>query len=387
MISFILALAVQDFGVEWLDRVTRDREPAKGPLSVRPVESHFQLGALYVYDTNLYLQPDDRDADNVVIPFLRARMDYAAPRWDAAADVLVNYKRYLDNEDESDLEERAYGRIRYVGPKVQLEAAEIFRHESDAIDAQFSDRAERFLSTTSGRASVEVMPQLTIEANAILGLAFFRDEVLDDSDNWNLRADVGAAWRFMPTLEFVAHAGWLLIDYQDRGAPDADGYYARGGVRGDPLQTLSVVVLGGITRVRSDQVAATGDREEALTGDVTVNVRWEAMPRVVVWGDYKRQAGFAGPGDPFQIINRWVAAAEWQATPKLQVRGRLQHDHVDTALGIERTYWSLGPSIDYAFSPELHLDAGATWRRGDLGAPGDSVFDDVILHVGLVLTR
>ena len=381
------AARAQDFGVEWLDRVTHEREPVPWPLSVRPVQTSFEAGALYEYDTNIFLEPADRKAANIVIPFARGRLDYAAPRWDAAADILIDYKRYLQDSEESDLDERAYGRLRYINSRNTLQIAEIFRHESDPSDGQFAERAERVVSSTTGHAAVQVSPDFSLEANALLSLVFFRDHSLDDSDNRSLRGDLTAVWRADSSLDLLAQAGWFLIDYRENDVPDSRGVFARAGLRGEPIAALSVTALAGITGVRSEPLEATGERRELRTADASVNLRYEAAQDIVLWGDYTRQAGFAGPGDPFEIIDRWVAIMEWQATPLVDVRGRLQYDRIHSALGLHRSYLSLGPSATLSFTSQLHLDAGVTWRRGELGTPGEGVFNDVVAHAGLVFSR
>lgn len=383
----LLCAAAQDFGVDWVDRVTHEREQARAPLAQRPVDTQFQLGGIYTYDTNIFLDPSDERASNILIPFARGRIDYATPRWDAAADLLIDYKQYLQQSQESHDDERAFGRIRYAGPKFSAEAAEIFRHETDPVDVQFTERAERFVSTTTGHAAVEVAPDLSLEGNALLDLVYFRDSTFDDADHWSLRADLTAAWRFVQTLEGLLQAGTLRIDYQDSEAADTTGWFARVGFRGDPTPLVSVSILAGLTEVRSETIPSTGTRASAKTGDVSVNLRAEPLQGLVLWGDYTRQIGFSGPQDPFEIIDRWLALAEWQATPQLTVRGRIQYDRVHTALGQQRSYWSLGPALTYAWSGFLKFEAGLTWRTGDLGIPGDSVFTDFILHAGFVLTR
>ena len=387
-VLLLAALAsAQDFGVEWLDRVTHELEPGPWPLSVHPVQTLFQAGALYEYDTNIFLEPTDRKASNIIIPFARGRLDYAAPRWDAAADVLIDYRRFFQQSQESDFDERAYGRLRYLNSRLTFEVAEIFRHESDPSDAQFAERADRYVSTTSGRGAVQVAPDFSVEANAILSVIDFRDRVFDESDNRNLRADVTAVWRVDSTLDLLGQIGGLLIDYREADAPDARGVFARGGVRGEPLPTLFVTALAGAAALRSDRLDTTGERKELRTADVSVNLRYEAAADLVLFSDYTRQAGFAEPGDPFEIIDRWVTIAEWQATPVLDLRGRVQFDRVHSALGLRRTYVSMGPSAGFSFTGHVRLDAGVTWRHGDLGTPGESVFSDVIAHAGLVISR
>jgi len=380
-------LAAQDFGVEWLDRVTHELEQPHHPLSVRPVETQLQAGILYAYDSNLFLDPNHEHGASVVLPFARARLDYAAPRWDAAADVLVDYRRYAPQERESGDDERAYGRLRFAGPRVTLEAAEILLHESDPVDVRFPERVDRLVSTTTGHAGVGVTRDLTLEADLLLGVVRFHDRLFDDSDNESLRAGTGAAWRVAESLEVLAQGGWLLIAYQNPGAPDARGAFGRLGIRGEPLSRLSVTALVGVTGVRSDPVPGTGRRVQARTGDISVNVRVEPVEGVVAWADYTREIGFAEPGDPFEIIDRILLVGEWQATPQITLRGRLEHDRAKSALGVDRTWWSVGPTATWSFSAHLKVDAGVAWRTGELGVPGPSVFTDVIAHAGVVLSR
>jgi hypothetical protein len=273
LLAVALVSAAQDFGVEWLDRVTHEVEQPHHPLSVRPADLQLQAGALYAYDSNVFLDPNHEHGASVILPFARGRLDYAAPRWDAAADVLVDYRRYAPQERESGDDERAYGRLRYAGPKITLEAAEIFLRESDPVDVQVPERVERIVSTTTGYAALEVTREFTLEADVLLGVVRFHDRRFDDSDNETLRAGAGAAWRVSQTLDVLAQGGGLLIAYQNPEAPDVRGVFARLGVRGEPVSRLSVTALLGITGVRSDPEGSTGQRAQARTGDVSINVR------------------------------------------------------------------------------------------------------------------
>ncbi|HXX93693.1 MAG TPA: hypothetical protein VEN81_08660 [Planctomycetota bacterium] len=384
-----LALSAQDFGVEWLDRVTHDVEQPRYPLSVHPVETQLQAGAMYEYDSNVFFDPtrDREHGASVILPFARARLDYAAPRWDAAADLLVDYRRYEPEAHESGDDERAYGRIRYAGPRVTLEVAEILLHESDPVDVQIPERVDRIVSTTTGHGAVEVTHAFSLEADVQVEVARFRDPLYDGSNNEMLRAGAGAAFRVSPSLEVLAQGGWLMIDYTHAETPGAQGAYGRVGVRGDPVSRLSVTALVGVIGVRSETVPSTGQHEEARTADVSINLRYEPMDGLVLWADYTREIGFAEPGDPFEVIDRAVLIGEWQATPKVSLRARLERDDAKSALGVEHTWWSLGPTATWAFSGHIKADLGVTYRRGELSGAGQDTFSDVVGHLGVVFTR
>jgi hypothetical protein len=387
--ALLLALAApQDFATDWLDRVTHEREQTKGPLPVRKVTHTMELGAIAYYDNNIFLEGEREDSNTVVTPFIRGRVEFSDLKMDLAADVLLSYKRYLQDEEESDDEERFWGRIRYVAAGWQAELVQIVRHESDPVDSVFSERVDRVVTDTVPRVEFDFNNLFGLELNADVQWVKFLEELLETSNNVNTRVDLGAVYHGAGGMDFLAQAGVLTITYQDGdGPPDAMGFYARAGFRGDVLPRISLEALAGATSVESDDFA-TRDGEELETGDALVRLRYTATETVTFWADYSRMITWSGPPDPFQTVNRWILLGEWKATQELSFRGRLQYDHVDTALGAERVFWSASFSGGYMFGTErVTIDLGVTWRGGDTrGVPGDNDFDDLILHLGIIAT-
>jgi hypothetical protein len=383
----LLAAPAQDFGVDWLDRVSHELREARPPLTNRPVQSRTEIGGLYYYDTNIFLESSDEESDSVAVGFVRGRMDYAEVQMDAALDFLLSYKRYLDEEDETDFEQRLFGRARYAGAQLQAEVAEVLRHESDPIDSVFAERAERWVSDTVPRLFYDFNNLFAAEAAGNIEVVRFEDDPFDDSDNVNIRADASLVYLGAGGIDFLGQAGWISIDYDSRSAVDADGSYARGGLRGDLSPQLLVEALGGWTKVTSDDLPS-GENEEHSTGDAIVRVRYLAMDTLTLWGDYLRMITWAGGRDPFQVVNRWVGIVEWQYTDQIGLRARGQYDRADTALGLERTFWSASAGGTYRFREGVVLDVGITWRAGEVrDVPGGDDFDGMIFHAGLVATN
>ncbi|HEX7900641.1 MAG TPA: hypothetical protein VF950_22955 [Planctomycetota bacterium] len=381
-------LASQDLTTEWIDRVSRDTLQAKGPLSFQPLKHTLNLGAFAAYSTNVNLEESDEEGQTVIIPFLRARLEYSERQVDAAADILANWKYYIPDHEASDDEERVYGRIRYVGPRLSLEGAEIFQHVSDPVDVVFADRVDRLLSDTIGRARLEASGTFALEAEVDLGIVRFQEKSFDEGDNWNLRGGLGLAARLTSALELVAEGGAFVIDYRySTGAPpDAEGLFARGGLRGDLLPSLSLTALVGVARASSDDFASGVEGEEEETGEAAVHLKFEASPVLTLYGDYSRQFTFAVGTDPFQLVNRVVAAAEWDVTGEVRLLGRVQYDLAETSGGVEREYASAAASLRYRSHEQVFFDTGLTYRRGEV-SPSDFDYDEWVLHVGFLITN
>lgn len=388
MLLALLALASQDLASEWIDRVSRDVLQARGPLPNQPLRHTIHMGAYAAYETNANLEESDEDAETILSPFLRVRLDYSERQVDAAADILAQWKRYIPDHEFSDDEERVYGRVRFISPRLSLEAAEIFQHVSDPVDAVFADRVDRLLSDTVGRARFELTPAVALEADLTLGIVRFQEKSFDEGDNWNLRGGLGLAVRLSAALEAVAEGGGFLIDYRyETGAPpDVDGLFARGGIRGDFGTSVSATILAGVARAESEDYDSGLEGEEEETGEAAVRLRWEASDRLTLHGDYTRIFAFAVATDPFQVVNRWIASAEWEATAELRLIGRLQFDHVDGASGLERDYASVGGSARWKSHEQVYFDAGLIYRFGEV-SPGDVEYDDWIVQFGVVITN
>jgi hypothetical protein len=388
------AVRAQDFGREWLDRVTHEVQTERGPLGTKPVEWHVVGGVEYYHDDNIFLADQNEIDDSIIIPFAGASIEYSESRFEVKAEFLGNYKVYSDSdlEDADDDEQRFYFKFRQVGAKYSLEVTEILTHLSDPLDVVFLDRAVRWVSMTVPRLAMDVSPKVGAELAANIGLVRYEDSVLSDAiDNDNIRVDGTLVYRGPWGMDFLAQGGWQEINYvasQAQGAPpDAWGYYVRGGVRGEVLPTLMLEVLAGGSHIESDFYSGTRIDEEDEGGDVSVDVRWEALPTLTLMADYSRQFTFAGGVDPYQTINRALFLGALELTQYVTVRGRFQYDHSHTTSGTERDYWSTGGSVTVKPLPWALIDGGVTFRSGEAeNGPLTSEYDNLIFHVGVALT-
>ncbi len=384
----------QDFGREWMDRVTNQLEQERAPLRDQPLDVRFFAGERVYYDNNVYLENKDEDGDTVFVTFGNVRLDYAEESFDAALDLQANYNYYVHEDDASDDEERLYGRARWAGSQVQVEVAEIFRRESDPfIDPQIVERAERIVSDTMPRVTVWATDVLSFEASGTLQVVRFSDDIFEAGNNINYRVGLLGAYELPSGVQILLDGGYLLIDYDNDptdtvnpGPPDAEGGYVRGGFRGDMQQRIYLSVLAGVTRGASEKVDDLNiESQRHTTGDIEMHLRFEASEKATMFFDYTRRVAF-GAGESFEIINRVRAGIEYAASAKLKVIGRGQYDYAHGISGFQRDYGSVSVGANYTLFENLILDAGATYRQGGVKRGGDIDFTDVIVSAGAAVT-
>jgi hypothetical protein len=382
----------QDFGVEWIDRVTRERYQDRGPLKPKPVDVTFSGGVAVYHDDNIFLEERSEESDTITIPFAGARLEYSEPQFDAVADFLGNYKAYSDNDEVNDHEQRFFGRARYVGARLSGEAALLVRNESDPIDAVLIERAERLVADAAPRFTYDISRTLAFEGSANIEMVRFEENVFRAIENNNYRADGSLVYRLANGYDWLAQGGWILIDYEEKqsrgGTADADGAYGRVGFRGEPNPRVSIEALIGVISVKSRKFLGTSEREEENTVDALVRTRWLPVERLTLGLDFTRTITFAGADDPFQIVNRFVGLAEYEAIENLRLRARVQYDRTQSALGIDRTFLSAGGGASYRFLEWISAEGGVTFRDGEVSGDvvTDTEFDNLIFHFGVVLT-
>jgi len=372
----------QDFGVEWIDRITHELQQEQGPLPTVPTKFTAYGGVIYYYDNNVFREENNENADSIVIPWVRGRLDYSEPDVDAVADILLNYKWYSSEDEESDHEERFFGRARYVGSRLQAELAEVIRRESDPIDAVFTERVDRIVSNTFPRITYDINGTFIVEASANLQVVRFGDDAFEAVNNVNYRADISFIYRTPRDWDFLAQVGYLSIDYDESTSIDSTGWYGRLGFRGALTETISAEAYAGATAIQSDDIPATGVEAEHLTGDFGIHVRYLATSKLTVSADYGRRFSFATGADPFEVVDRALMLFEYQFNEKLSMRGRVQFEHVHPELGETRDYYSGSIGAEYKITSWLLVEGGGTYRASKTDGPGTE-YDDMILRIGL----
>lgn len=376
-----------------MDRVTHRLDLERGPIDPQPVDVQAWGGVAYYFDDNIYLEDGDEDDSSIIVPFVRGRLTYQEMRLEAELDVLANHNFVIDETNETDDEQRAYGRIRQIDSNYFIEVAQLFQHVSAPLDVQFSDRADRFISNSSARFSYDISKETAVEGEGHFGVVRYEDEVLAHSlDNINGRVHGGLVWHGLYGYDYLVQAGYFAGEYlndQTQGAPpEYWGYYFRGGMRGQILPRLWVEALVGYTEVETDYFLGTTIDEDDSTADARVQAKYEASETVNLFANYRRFYTFAGSVDPYQLINRFNFIGEFALTEQIDARLRAQYDFADTASGIERSYIILGGSVSYSITPNIILDGGGFFRTGETegAVVQSSEFDNFVVHVGLALT-
>ena len=383
----------QDFGPGWLDRVTFDMQRERGPLEGRELYVRTWGGMVFYRDNNVFLEETNKKNDTIIIPFARVRLNYAVENADVAADLTANYKIYDDIEDADGHEERLFFRARMTESDFSVEVAEVLRRESDPSDALFLDRVERFVSDTFARAALDVTPEWAVESTVNFQSVGFEDAPFEDTiDNNNVRVDGAVVGRTPAGIDVLAQVGYTGIFYradQTAGAPpDASGYYARGGLRGESTPGLVFEAIAGISLIESDTILGTTRETDDSGLDASFRLAYEAMPELTVYGAYIQRFTFGGAGDPYQRINRAIARVVLEPVEMLTVTGRVQADFVESAFGVEREFFTAGGTATYEITPNLVVDGGVTARHGKVtgGVIRQTRFDNVIFYVGVALS-
>ena len=395
VILFLCALpaSAQHFGSDWIDRITHRLEADRGPLEERPVDVQVWGGAAYYFDDNIFLEEKNEDDSGIIIPFARARLEYQELRLQVEVDVLANENYVLEETNETGDEQRAYARIRQADARYAVEFAQLFQHVSAPLDVVFADRADRYVSDSMAKFSVDVGDMWAVELNGRFGVVRFEDSQLADRlDNINGRVDGGVVWRGPFGYDVIAQIGYVAAEYLndqiDGAPPDAWGFYTRVGWRGELVPTLWIEALAGYTEMESDYFAGTKNDVDDSTVDVRVRAKYEVTETVNLWASYYRFFTFAGSVDPYQLINRGVLLGEAELTEQLTARARFQYDLSDSASGIDRTYFSVGGSLTYQVTSYLILDAGAYFRTGEVegNVLKSSDYDNFVAHAGIAFT-
>lgn len=401
------AAYAQDFGTEWIDRVTHQIEQDRGPLSPKDADLQIFLGERVYYDNNVFLEEDSDKAegDTVFVTYGNVRLTYAETHFDAALDLLANYNHYVHEEDASDDEQRLYGRARYVDTSFQLELAQILRRLSVPLNSDtfglipnFPERQEMLISDTVPRIQINFTDIAYLELNGQFQLVQMDDDEFEEINNVNYRAGATLGYALPSGADILVNGGYLAIDYDQAtdelvnpGPPDVTGYYIRGGWRGELQQRISLSVLAGVTGLRTeketDATGATIPRQEHTTADVEMHMRFETTEKLTLFVDFSRRGAF-GFAQSFQIVSRVTAGLEYQAHEMVTFRARGEYNYSHGIDGLNREYFSLHGGLVYKplwLSQNVLFDAGVTWRRGEVKDGGSGEYDNFIGSVGLAI--
>ena len=381
--------AAQDVSSRWMDRVLQELAVERGPLE-RQTEVDLSGGLLAYHDDNIFLSEDDEESDTILVPFATARVLYTEEHLELLGDLMADYKAYSDEDDESDAEARFLGRARYVGSNSDIGLLVMARLESDPTDAVFADRVERRVFDVQPRVGVDVTPVLTLEGNFLWQVVRFDEDALADlRDNNTWRGAAAAIYKTEGLFDYVVEAGVIGVEYRnDVAPPDADGYFARGGVRGSPAPDWDVQALVGYLHAESDDLDTGVEVEDDDTVDASISIRWRAQERWSFTGTYTRTMTFFGGADPWAIVNRLYLLAEHDVNERWRLGGRVVYDVLVGALDTERTYVSVGGDVTFKVVENVLLEGGATFRTGETEpiAGPSSEYDNLLLFVGIAAT-
>jgi hypothetical protein len=383
-----LPAMAQDFGKGWIERVSHEIIEDEAQLSPHAVEWKFAVGELYSYDSNIFLTDTDRTHDSIFTTFGNVNLKYAEERFDAEADLLVNYNAYVSTSDISADEERFFGRVRYQGASVTLALSEIFRRESSPTDAVFATRVSRFFSSTQPLIVVKASEVFAIELQSDIQVINYLRQAFDNGDNFNTRTLLTLAYTTgWNGVDLLVQGGYFGITYSESTAPpDAAGYIGRLGIRGDLSPNLHAVILGGVTKADSDDFPGTGEDVSMTTADIEIHMAYTPTDTTSFYADYTRRFGFSAEGAPFQVVDFAGLSGVLTVREDLRLRSRLGYSRVHVPGGLRRAYYDFSVGTDYKIHPHVLLDASLTYRWGVVpGSGGLGNFGDAILSLGAAI--
>ncbi|HLY10936.1 MAG TPA: hypothetical protein VKW04_16670 [Planctomycetota bacterium] len=380
--------AAQDFGQDWIDRITHEAEQDRGPLSPKPFAWTADAGVQYAFDNNIFLTQSNKKSDSIVIPFVQAGLTYSESKFDIEANLLADYKYYV-KENPDDDEERFFIRARQTSSRWNFEISELFLNVSDPSGVLFLNRVKRVVSTTVPKVAVDVARNWSLELNGNIQLVRFQQKVYSDGqENNNFSVDAAAVYHTSYGFDALGVVGYYNINYllsklAFGGTPDAFGYYGKVGFRGNIVERLSLEGTLGYSTVVTDFFPATGTSIHSGTMVFNANLKYEASDKVNFYLDGIRMYAFEGFGDPYQLISTFAFLAEVQLTEQLKFRGRLQFDYSESALHVTRDYLNANAGLSYKFSSHWLLDGSAGYRWGKTENVGQVKFGDVVLAIGI----
>jgi hypothetical protein len=386
--------AAQDFGQNWIDRITHELEQERGPLTAKPFNFTAEVGVGYAYDSNIYLAPStSKISDSIIVPFVQAGFTYGEPKFDLEASILANGKIYFKQTAADDDEERIFVRARQTASRWNFEISEMFQNVSDPSGALFSQRVSRVISNTIPKIAFDIGRQWAIELGANLQLVRFEDATTSlAQDNNSFTIDLTGVYRSAWGFDLLAQFGYQNLNYitaqtagPATGAPDFIGYYYRVGFRGQIVERLTLEALVGWQNVRTDFFLASGNQILDGTVRADLNLRFEATEKINLYLDFARMYTFEGFTDPYQILNTAAAIAQMEFTEQFSLNIRAQYDRSDSALAVRRSYYGGSAAARYKVTSHLILDVSAAYRGGNVSnAGGSSIsYTDFILSAGI----
>jgi hypothetical protein len=378
--------AAQDFGTQWIDRVTHQILDYDAPLDPYPLSLQFSFGEVVTYDSNIFLTHTDRTNDTVFLTFGQVILKYAEVNWDLEADLTTNYNAYMDTPDANTDEERFFGRIRMQGSVLGMQLSEVARRESSPTDVVFTDRARRFISDTTPEIIFRLNDDFAMEGLTTIEYVHSPAAEFQPSDNINTRSIGTIAYTMKRNfLDAMMQVGYITIKYSDSDSPpDARGWLMRLGFRGDASPDLHVVVLAGVSHMESERDPITGQDIHLTTADVEIHLAYSVSETLIAYLDYTRRPGFSTGDSAFQTVDSSSAVIEYSAREDLKLRGRLQYDRVHTATGERRAYYSASVGPEFRLMERITLEAHATYRFGVAPGSNDAgSFTDAILALGI----
>jgi hypothetical protein len=380
----------QDFGKNWIDRVTHELIEDDTQLSPHPATWNFTAGELYSYDSNIFLTHTGRTNDSIFTTFVGGDVKYAQPNFDAEADLLVNYNAYASTDNVNADEERFFGRVRYQGTQIILSLAEIARRESSPTDAVFTTRVPRFLSNTTPLVVFKPSEVFAFEVSSDLQYLDYLRTAYSVADNFNSRTLLTLAYTTnWNNMDLLVQGGYWEVTYRDPASPpDAGGFIGRVGVRGEVSPKLHLVALVGITSADSNDFVGTNQDVQLNTADVEIHIAYTPNENTTWYADYSRRFGFSADGAPFQVVNIADLIGEWGLREDFKLRSRLEYSRVQvpSPAGFRRAYYAFGIGAEYKIHPHILLDGSLTYRWGVVpgsGSTGD--FGDGIISIGAAI--
>ncbi len=263
-------------GVARAQFVTEFKEPQRSGRKLT-----FYLGAVYVYDTNVYIDEDAPESDQVVRGL--ASLNYESEATDSFLRIGAEYiyPYYLESSDLIDHQYRGllmYDRS-FAWGKILL--SDDFRRVSDPVDTQdvgagvpYKGKIVRMSNRLDPRLRLK-FGAVELEGSWVWEFNRYSPSQVDflDYDDQSLHAE--GIFAVGSKSEVFAHFGTGKMDYaQPTGAVDCSHTRIYGGLRGEPSPKLAYEVAGGMLNLTPQGYETVSDYY------VRLRATWEPTPGI-----------------------------------------------------------------------------------------------------------
>ena len=345
----------------------------------------FYLGAVYVSDSNVYLDESSPVADSVVRGLAALSYETETTNRFFRFGYEFVYPYYLENADLTEPQHRGLVMYDQKFSWGKVFISDEFRQESDPVNVLDpgvdypGKKMVRMVNKLDPRVRLD-LGKIGLEASADWEFANYSPAKLDYLNFSDLSFGGEGIFAIGSKNEAFAQYRWGFLDYTGGAGPGEDYSHSRlcGGMRGEPSPKLAYEIAAGMLGIELDTGTETFDYY------VSARATWEPTPGINRLGFGYRRDVRPSALWPYAIVNKGeVSYGHWiMSRLHVEAGGSFESGGPSAAANSWQTIGAFG-GVRYELRKFRYLFARGEYRSRDSNIPGAS-FDDVRLMGGLV---